>query len=158
MAYAMAVFRALAAEPASFLFTTSLPESVLTVCIVNKVCLRGFPVKGDVLFYALIYNKNKYLLKRGVNGRLLVEDKINPKSRKLTPTGKMSPQEILEVLNEFKGDVMLQSGIRVFNHFLKIIEPLPLSSDEWLEQERLYYRKEPFASLGEHTHILWKKT
>jgi len=105
----------------------------------------------------LIYNTNKYLLKRGLNGRLLVRDKANHKHRKLTPTGKMTPEEIRDNLEDFKGEVILQSGIRVFNHFLRSIIPLPISREEWLESERLYYRKEPFASLGEHSHIIWKK-
>ena len=105
----------------------------------------------------LIYNKNKYILKRGINGRLLKKDKPQKKRRKLTPTGKMSPLEITAILAELKGEVTLQSGIRIFNNFLKIIEPLSISPEDWLEQERLYYREEPFASLGEHTHIIWVK-
>ncbi len=105
----------------------------------------------------LIYNKNKYILKRGFNGRLLKEDSPIRKKRKLTPTGRMSPVEIEAILNEFNGELRLQSGIRVFNNFLKIIEPLPIPPEEWLEQERLYYREEPFASLGEHTHVIWVK-
>ena len=126
------------------------PEDAIRYCISL--------LKPGAAISLLIYNKNKYILKRGVNGRLLVKDKVNPKSRKLTPTGKMSPMEIIDVLNDFKGELVLQSGIRVFNHFLKIIEPLSITQNEWLEQERLYYRKEPFASLGEHTHILWRKS
>ncbi len=105
----------------------------------------------------LIYNTNKYLLKRGVNGRLLVTDNEGKKKRKLTPTGKMTPLEIIDILKKSEGDVVLKSGIRIFNNFLKIIEPRPISNEEWLEQERRYYRTEPFASLGEHSHILWEK-
>ena len=114
-------------------------------------------VKPGAIASLLIYNTNKYLLKRGVNGRLLVNDNPVKKKRKLTPTGKMTPGEITDILSESKGEVLLKSGIRIFNNFLKIIDPLPISTDEWLEQERMYYRTEPFASLGEHSHILWKK-
>lgn len=114
-------------------------------------------VKPGAYASLLIYNKNKYLLKRGVNGRLLVKDNLVKKRKKLTPTGKMTPREIIEVLTESEGEVLLKSGIRIFNQFLKIIQPLPISTEEWLEQERMYYRTEPFASLGEHSHILWKK-
>ncbi|MBB6480993.1 methyltransferase domain-containing protein [Spirochaeta isovalerica] len=115
-------------------------------------------VKPGGLASLLIYNTNKYLLKRGLNGRLLVKDKPNHKHRKLTPTGKMTPDEIEETLKTVRGEIILRSGIRVFNHFLRSIIPLPISRDEWLESERLYYRKEPFASLGEHSHIIWKRT
>jgi len=115
-------------------------------------------VKPGAYASLLIYNTHKYLLKRGVNGRLLVNDNPVKKKRKLTPTGKMTPEEIIEVLAESKGIVLLKSGIRIFNQFLKIIKPLSISTEEWLEQERKYYRSEPFASLGEHSHILWKKT
>jgi S-adenosylmethionine-dependent methyltransferase len=106
----------------------------------------------------LVYNTNKYIFKRGLNGRLLVKDNPKRKPRKLTPTGRMTPEEIRKNLKSSDGEVVLQSGIRVFNHFLRSIEPLPISREEWLESERLYYRKEPFASLGEHTHIIWKRT
>lgn len=114
-------------------------------------------VKPGGTLSLLIYNKNKYLLKRGFNGRLLKTDKASSGKKKLTPPGRMSPEEIKMILKEFEGEVILQSGIRIFNNFLKIIEPLPISSDEWLEQECKYYRKEPFASLGEHSHIIWTK-
>lgn len=114
-------------------------------------------VKPGSFASLLVYNTHKYLLKRGVNGRLHVTDKGGGKLRKLTPTGKMTPEEIIHALGETEGEVLLKSGIRIFNNFLKIIEPLPLSRDQWLEQERQYYRTEPFASLGEHSHILWKR-
>lgn len=119
-------------------------------------CARFVRSGGYASF--LVYNTHKYILKRGLNGRLLVKDKPNHRHRKLTPTGKMTPEEIRDVLEQEKGHVVLQSGIRVFNRFLRSIVPLPISREEWLEQERLYYRKEPFASLGEHSHIIWKKT
>lgn len=105
----------------------------------------------------LVYNSHKYILKRGLNGRLLVKDKVNHKHRKLTPTGRMTPEEITQIIEREGGTLLLQSGIRVFNRFLRSIIPLPISREEWLESERLYYRKDPFASLGEHSHILWKK-
>lgn len=114
-------------------------------------------VKPGGLASILIYNTHKYILKRGLNGRLLVKDKPNHKHRKLTPTGKMTPEEIIENLPQ-EGEVLLKSGIRIFNRFLRTIIPLPISMEEWLEHERLYYRKEPFASLGEHSHIIWKRT
>lgn len=106
----------------------------------------------------LVYNTNKYLLKRGINGRLLRADPPRCKKRKLTPTGRMTPLEIEDVLREKGGEIILRSGIRIFNHFLRSIVPLEISKEEWLEQERRYYRTEPFASLGEHSHILWKRT
>jgi S-adenosylmethionine-dependent methyltransferase len=105
----------------------------------------------------LVYNKNKYLLKRGFNGRLLKKDSLIPSGKKLTPTGKMSPEEVKLILDEYDGEVKISSGIRVFNSFLKTIQPLPITAGQWLEQERLYYRTEPFASLGEHSHIIWQK-
>lgn len=115
-------------------------------------------VKPDGYASLLVYNTNKYILKRGLNGRLLVKDKPNHKHRKLTPTGRMTPEEIREIFKERTGEVVLQSGIRVFNRFLRSIIPLTISREEWLQSERLYYREEPFASLGEHSHIIWKRT
>lgn len=115
-------------------------------------------VRENGFFSLLVYNTNKYLLKRGLNGRLLTQDKKRGNQRKLTPTGRMTPQEAGNILKEKNGEILIRSGIRVFNNFLKTIEPLAISTEEWLEQERLYYRKEPFASLGEHSHLIWKNT
>lgn len=106
----------------------------------------------------LVYNSHKYNLKRGINGRLLVKDSPTGKQRKLTPTGRMTPEEIKDVLDPLGGDILLKSGIRIFNHFLRSVKPLDITQEEWLEQERLFYRREPFASLGEHSHIIWKKS
>lgn len=103
----------------------------------------------------LIFNRDKLLLKQGINGMLCAPAKISAKSRtNLTPPGGLSPRTVRDLLADQAGSLLLQSGIRVFNGFFREIAP-DLKPDEWLNQERQYYRQEPFSGLGEHSHFLW---
>lgn len=103
----------------------------------------------------LLFNKDKLLLKQGINGHLVREAKS--KKKKLFPPGAQSTTETIELLNALDGIIVAQSGIRVFHGFFRQVDKSYLSQDQWLEQERCYYRKPPFSSLGEHTHFIWKK-
>lgn len=106
----------------------------------------------------LVYNSHKLNFKRGVNGHLLTPQPSRSKRNKLTPPGHRSPEELISLLEQLGGTLKLQSGIRIFQHFLKTIQPADLSPEEWLKQEKLYYRQAPFSSMGEHSHILWQKS
>ncbi len=96
-------------------------------------------------------------LKKGINGQLISHKKASSGPRKLTPPGGLSGKEIQNVLNRQPGQILLQSGIRVFQGFFLQWQPPGIDSEGWLEQERQYYRQSPFNSLGEHTHFLWIK-
>ena len=105
----------------------------------------------------LVFNRDKLLLKQGINGRLpgAAECRVSTSSH-LTPPNGFSPRNVRNLLAEREGTLLLQSGIRVFNGFFREIDP-DLSTEEWLNQERLYYRLEPFSGLGEHSHFLWQR-
>jgi len=103
----------------------------------------------------LVHNKDRLTLKRGINGMLVQETSVARKA--LTPPGSMSSFEIGKVLRERNGRALLQSGMRIFHTFFRHgVEEQVLSPEEWLHQERLYYRQEPFSRLGEHTHVIWQ--
>ena len=106
----------------------------------------------------LVFNKDRLTLKHGINGLLLKEKSRNrTKWKNLTPPGAMSPDEIRQILSRFSGRICVQSGIRIFYKFFREgVSEQVLTEDEWLLQERCYYRREPFASLGEHTHFIWQ--
>ena len=105
----------------------------------------------------LIFNRDKQLLKEGINGRLLAGARQKTtRSPGLTPPHGLSPAAVRTLLAGEDGLVLLQSGIRVFNGFFREITP-DCTAEEWLAQERLYYRQEPFSSLGEHCHFLWQR-
>ena len=105
----------------------------------------------------LVFNRDKLLLKEGINGMLLSSATNTAKPRtNLTPPGGLSPRTVRDLLGEQDGILLLQSGIRVFNGFFREITPA-LGPEEWLAQERLYYRQEPFSGLGEHSHFVWQR-
>ncbi len=112
--------------------------------------------RPDSYISLLVFNSDRQLLKQGINGQLLPETK-QEKPRRLTPPGGLSPLEIIELLKPY-GTVLLQSGIRVFHDFFRQFDPGTLSSSQWLAQEEAWYRKEPFRGLGEHTHIIFRKS
>lgn len=103
----------------------------------------------------LIFNRDRQNLKQGINGQL---HRANPpeKPRRLTPPGGLSSAEVREILSP-EGEILLQSGIRVFHDFFRQFDPGTLTESQWLEQEREWYRKEPFNALGEHSHFIWRK-
>ncbi|MDC7239958.1 MAG: hypothetical protein PQJ50_06315, partial [Spirochaetales bacterium] len=103
----------------------------------------------------LVFNSDRQILKQGINGQLLPETRPG-RRRKLTPPGGLSPRRIRDIL-EPEGTVLLQSGIRIFHDFFRQFDPGTLSEDQWLAQEMLWYRKEPFTGLGEHSHFIWQK-
>jgi len=106
----------------------------------------------------LVFNKDRLTLKRGINGMLLQESgQSSKKMNTLTPPGAMSPGDIAHILTNFPGKICNKSGIRVFHKFFRQgVAETVLTPEEWLRQEQLYFRQEPFASLGEHTHFIWQ--
>lgn len=123
------------------------PESAI-----RKACSLVRP--GGILSL-LIFNSDRNMLKQGINGKLLAGD-LRSKKKKLTPPGAMSPREVHGVLSRCCGKVLLTSGIRIFYGFFRQNDTSVLSPEEWIEQEMMYYRKEPFNLLGEHTHFIWE--
>ena len=127
----------------------SAPESAIH-------CACSLVRPGGVLSL-LVFNRDKLLLKQGINGMLHATIHHNDKPRgHLTPPSGLSPRSIRDLLGTRKGTLLLQSGIRIFNGFFREITP-DLTLDQWLSQERLYSRQEPFSGLGEHSHFLWRR-
>lgn len=114
-------------------------------------------VQSGGVLSLLVFNRDKLLLKEGINGMLhTAETGRNPRRSRLTPPGGLSSRTVRNLLAGQDGTLLLQSGIRVFNGFFREIKP-DLSPEAWLAQERLYYRQEPFSGLGEHSHFLWRR-
>ena len=90
---------------------------------------------------------------------MLLQEKAqsSKKINTLTPPGAMSPDDIIKILTKYPGKMCSKSGIRIFHKFFRQgVSEQVLTPEEWLQQEQLYFRQEPFASLGEHTHIIWQ--
>lgn len=120
---------------------------------VKKACALVRP--GGYLSL-LVFNLDRLVFKRGINGLLLQEKNVSRKNT-LTPPGAQSPAELRQLLDDLSGRILLQSGIRIFHKFFREgVDEKALTPEQWLQQERLYYRKEPFSALGEHTHLIWQ--
>ena len=113
-------------------------------------------VRPGGLLSLLVFNPDKLLLKEGINGMLTATGSRPKRGGGLTPPGGLSPRLIRGLLAEQGGTLHLQSGIRIFHGFFREIAPA-LDREQWLAQERLHYRREPFAGLGEHSHFLWQR-
>lgn len=104
----------------------------------------------------LIFNRDRNTLKQGINGGL-VSSTTKGKKKKLNPPGARSPGQIETFLRNMGGVIQIMSGIRIFYGFFRHVDTGLLPPEKWVEQEKMYYRKEPFARLGEHTHFIWQK-
>lgn len=128
---------------------TTAPEKAI-----RQACTLVRP--GGILSL-LIFNRDKQLLKEGINGMLIAQPQTGSRRRtNLTPPAGLSPHRVRDLLHEHPGLLLLQSGIRVFNGFFREISP-DLPAEAWLAQERLFYRQAPFSGLGEHSHFLWQQ-
>lgn len=111
-------------------------------------------VKPGGILSLLVFNADRLLLKRGINGDLL-HDRRAPGG--LTPPNGMAPGEVESLLRKTRGEIKQMSGVRVFYGFFRFAVDLKaLTDEEWIEQERMFARREPFSRLGEHTHVVWR--
>ena len=116
-------------------------------------------IKPSGFLSLLVFNKDKLLLKKGINGHLVRPVRKRSGSGKLLPPGGLSAEESVRVLTgpgSPAGTILLQSGIRIFQGFFRQCNPPEISDRLWLEQEETYYRRPPFNNLGEHTHFIWQ--
>ena len=103
----------------------------------------------------LMFNRDVHLLKKGINGHLF--GPIPNRKQKLFPPNSQSVAETIELLKQHSGEILLQSGIRIFHGFFRAMDVSTVSPDIWLAQEEAYYRQQPFSRLGQHTHFIWQK-
>jgi len=123
----------------------------------QAICKACGCVRPGGYMSLLVFNRDRLLLKQGINGMLVKGSRAGRAGKGLTPPGAMSSAEVENLLEQVPGRILSKSGIRIFYKFFRqgVAEHV-LTPDEWLQQERLCYRREPFAGLGEHTHFIWR--
>jgi S-adenosylmethionine-dependent methyltransferase len=102
----------------------------------------------------LYFNKTKLILKWGANHQF--EKALGERKtlrRPLTPINPLTEEDIKPELAKQNYKIISKSGIRVFYGFFTKKVNQNSSIDKAIELERKHYRNEPYASLGEHTHI-----
>lgn len=106
----------------------------------------------------LFFNRNKLFLKWGINGQ--VASALAGKSKKpqkLTPTTLIDEAELRRILARNQLEVLSKAGIRIFHRFFTRLLVAPVAVEDAIELEKHYCHEEPFASLGEHTHLILRK-
>lgn len=115
-------------------------------------------LKNNGILSLLYLNKDKQILKWGINGQY--EQAIsgeNKTSKTITPLNPLSEYEVLPLLRKLGFKDITKSGINIFcDLFAKINQQRP-SIAEAIKLEDIYSRSEPFASLGKHTHYTCRK-
>ncbi|MEW6710920.1 MAG: methyltransferase domain-containing protein [Candidatus Riflebacteria bacterium] len=106
----------------------------------------------------LYFNRDKLILKWGITGQ--IESALSGRGRKkgsLTPVNPVSFAEFAAFCAEKKLTIISKAGIRIFyRFFLKFPESFQVSIEDFIRLELQYCRTEPYASLGEHTHLVIK--
>ena len=106
----------------------------------------------------LYFNRNKLIMQWGINGQLQKAIAGRPRNpRTLTPTNPLSESDLLPVFADCALNIVSKAGIRIFyGFFTRMVQHQPVG-DDTIALEKHYYRTEPFASLGEHTHYILRK-
>lgn len=103
----------------------------------------------------LFFNKDKLVLKWAINGQ--IENAMTGKAKKqrpLTPINPVGFDEVSSFCKQRKIRIRSKAGVRVFYKFFARLPDHTELLDEFLKLELQYCRQEPYASLGEHTHVI----
>lgn len=106
----------------------------------------------------LFFNRNKLILKWGVNGQLqkaISGKPMNPRS--LTPVNPLIDSDLHPVIADCGLKITSKAGVRIFyGFFTRTVQTRP-ACQTTIDLELQYCQTEPFASLGEHTHLILRK-
>lgn len=103
----------------------------------------------------LFFNRDKLILKWGINGQFAnAKSGVAAEKRKLTPHTPLSVKDILLPAQRNHLEIASKAGIRIFYGFFARMMREYKANDQTIELEKQYCRQEPFASLGEHTHLV----
>lgn len=112
-------------------------------------------LKKDGAMSVLFFNRNKLVLKWGINGQINKALSGKPaNSRPLTPQNPLTENDLLPTINAGNLKIASKAGIRIFYGFFAKLTKKLETSEETINLEQHYCRTEPFASMGEHTHIV----
>lgn len=116
-------------------------------------------LNNDSLISLLYFNRDKLILKWGISDE--VKRAISGNSRRkgsLTPINPLSFAQVEEFCQARGFKIHAKAGIRIFYGFFATFpEKIRFSEQAYLELELKYYKIEPYASLGEHTHLLFSR-
>lgn len=107
----------------------------------------------------LYFNRSKLILKWGINGQFDKAESGRPTNpRVLTPSNPLTEADVLPVFAALNLKITSKAGIRIFYGFFTGMVKKRPSCQKTLDLEMQYCHTEPFASLGEHTHFILRKS
>ncbi|MBN2716194.1 MAG: methyltransferase domain-containing protein [Deltaproteobacteria bacterium] len=112
-------------------------------------------VKPGGYLSLLMFNRDMHTFKMGVNGHLLGH--FSTRKQKMFPPNALGVHDTADILSLQPGKIILQSGIRIFYGFFRELARSGVSAEQWMAQERAYYRQLPFSRMGQHSHFIWQK-
>lgn len=128
------------------------PESSL------RTLLRYLKPQG--LVSLMFYNLHSLIHQNAIKGnfRKVTTEAFSGEPNGLTPFNPLPPEEVEAWLVDEGITVIAKTGIRVFYDYMNKKLRQKRSFEDVLEVEKLYCRKEPFASLGKYIHFIGKPT
>lgn len=106
------------------------------------------------------YNPASFIYRNLIMGNFKVLE--NPRfkadtKKSLTPNHPVASEEVIAWLDEYRYDIVEQTGIRVFHDYVMEKRGGNANSKDIIEMELKYSKQEPFKRLGRYLHILAKK-
>ena len=109
-------------------------------------------LKPEGFLSLMFYNRNAFVLKRVLEGKLDAVKRLE--TAKHVPPSPLSAEEVTEWLSEIGWRVKSKTGVRIFHDHVPEAARQPDQLDILLELEQLYAKREPFASLAQHIHLV----
>ena len=110
----------------------------------------------------LYYNRNRNILRNGLlaNFYCLKTGDYKPRQKGggLTPINPLDETQILGWAGQHNLRLEFKSGIRIFYGLANNHNEFEGKEEVLLRTERMFYRREPFASIGVHTHMIFNKS
>ena len=102
----------------------------------------------------MFYNRNAFVLKRMLNGNLAAVRDLETQEH--APPSPLFAEDVTAWLNALGWHVESKTGVRIFHdHVPEAVRQSEL--DNLLELEQLYAKRDHFASLAQHIHLVCKK-
>ena len=118
-------------------------------------------LKPGGMMSLLYYNRNRNILRNGLLGNFYClrtgDYRPRQKGGGLTPINPLREKEVLAWIREKGLRIVSKSGIRIFYGLANNHNEFAGKEQALLDTERLFYRQEPFASVGVHTHMVLSK-
>ncbi|MCH1930893.1 methyltransferase domain-containing protein [Shewanella sp. A25] len=143
------------------MFDVILCHAVVEWLVDAKSTMEGLleMLKPSGLFSLMFYNKEAMRFHALVSGNfdyVAADLKVKKKVR-LTPTHPLYIRDVNQWFQEWRMELITQSGVRVIHDYLKQNRGADIDYDKLLTMELEYSQREPYISLGRYVHFLGQK-